>query len=841
MVKAWIRWAVIAVVFLASLCISSIILNQGTTDMTVEMQEATLPVISVLYNGKNVNYMRGFTSRKDNGTMRESICPVGEDRALSFVIDSYDMGISSVRYEVRSVDGSRLIEDTNVGNYEQRRGSIYGTINLKDLIEDRIEYNLCFILSLSDGREAYYYTRIIRDDIDVNAKIGFVEDFMTKTFESTGLKEISSYMETNSDGDNSSFGKVDIHSNKTQLGWGELYPRKYGDVITTIHEMDRTTASISLEYMLNVRQDNETYIYKVTEYYRIRQSDERFYLLSFDRKMDQIFKPEKESFVNNKIMLGIQSSEANLVESEDGNIFAFVNGGRLFAYDISANKFATLYAYYDPGDTDLRKTYDKSKIKILDVEENGNVSFMVYGYMNRGMHEGKVGVIVYYFNSPLNTIEEQAYIEYDKSPEVLICDVDRLGYLNSQGCLVLGIDGNIEEFDLGSMTADTLAENIDELSLHVSDSNRTAVWQEKDNVNSDLYVLDMKDDFVSTVEKQDDECARAIGFMNEDLIYGISKQRELITGTLGDVVLPMEKILIRSEYGAILKEYDFDDIYVTEGTITGNQISLKRIKKNEDGSFSEVHDDQITNNDEIEVGKNKVVYAVTDKYEKIAQVEMKKEVDIKTLKFLTPKEVLYEGGKEISIPRHEEKNRFYMYYNGHIVDICDDPGYNVGQAALTRATIVDNKGNEIYKRASTVVRNQIMAIKEDSMATDRSSMSVCLDTMLKLRGISRNTEYMLNRGQTPIEILENNLSDVYVINMSGAGIDSVFYYLNKDIPVMAVTDNDQAILLIGYNEQNLVWYDPSTQTIYKKGIKDSAEIFEQSDNRFLTYSPKITE
>ena len=58
------------------------------------------------------------------------------------------------------------------------------------------------------------------------------------------------------------------------------------------------------------------------------------------------------------------------------------------------------------GDTDLRDIHNESKIKILSVEENGNVSFVVYGYMNRGIHEGQTGVLVEYYNSLLNTVEE---------------------------------------------------------------------------------------------------------------------------------------------------------------------------------------------------------------------------------------------------------------------------------------------------------------------------------------------------------------------------------------------------------------------------------------------------
>ena len=842
MKKVWVRWAIFLGVFIVSLLVSNIILNQGTTDMTVEMQEATLPVISVLYDNEPVNTMYGYSKRFDNGTMRESISPIGEDRSLRIMVDAYNADITGVSYEIRSVDGSRLIENTNVGNYEKDRDKVYADLNIRDLINDKQEYNLCIILSFSDGKEAFYYTRIIRDDIDILSKVNFVHEFNQKSMDPDRVKDLYTYMEPSKDSDNTSLSKVDINNNRTQLGWGNIMPIKFGTMETTLHEIDKTTAGISLDYMINVRNGKDNYTYRVEEYYRIRQASDRFYLLSFDRTMEQIFTPGKDSFANDKIMLGIQKSDVSLSESEDGNIIAFENTGRLFAYDISSNKLATLYGFYQTGDSDRRDIRNKSKIRILNVEENGNVTFMVYGYFNRGIHEGCVGVDVMYYNSLLNTVEELAYIDYDKSPEILICDVDKIGFLNSFGTLYLFLDGNVMSYNLEDMTASLISDKVMEETLFVADSKNVAVWQEdgEDKIDAAMVTLDMKDGYLGSIDKKKSECATAIGYMNEDLIYGISRRDDISQNAIGNITFPMSKILIKSEYGGIVKEYSAENVYVTEGTIEKNQIVLKRVTKNEDGSFSPMANDQITNNEAPESTKNTIVFAVTEQYETIAQIKLKKNVETKTLKLLTPKEVLFEGGKNIkySLPA-TEGNRYYLYDDGHIIDISDEAGVNVGEAATLRGTIVDDKGNEIYNRGETVVRNQIMSIKETDISDDVSPIADCLNTMLRQRGIARNTEYMLMRGDTPIEILEKNLPGVHVLNMSGGSPESFYYYLNKDIPILTITGDGRAILLIGYNEQNLVWYDPSQKSIYKQGRNDSAEDFEKSGNIFLTYSINV--
>ena len=80
---------------------------------------------------------------------------------------------------------------------------------------------------------------------------------------------------------------------------------------------------------------------------------------------------------------------------------------------------AVLFRFLDGNNWDERTIYRQYGIRILNVDEGGNVQFMVYGYMNRGKHEGQVGIVVYGYNASLNTVEEMLYIPYDKTYEVL--------------------------------------------------------------------------------------------------------------------------------------------------------------------------------------------------------------------------------------------------------------------------------------------------------------------------------------------------------------------------------------------------------------------------------------
>ena len=849
MKKTGIRISVIIITFVIALIFFSKYYNQGTTDMTMDMSEPTLPVAYVSVDGHKINAMHGYIKDMDCSTIRDVVTPVGDDRNVSFIIDKYGSGILDMNVEVRSADGSRLIENTGILKYSDYSDHIDASIQLKDLIDENREYNLILRLNMLDGRQINYYTRIIQNEgAATKEKIDFVLDFCHKTFNKENIKELSTYMEPLADSDNTTLGSVGINNSMNQLTWGPLpNPKMVREPSVYVREIGDTMASVELRYLLSYERGGDTRYCNVTEYYRVRRTDTRFYLLSFSRNTNEIFVMNKEAVSLDRIDLGIQGEQPGMVESEGGEIIAFTNEGRLYSYNVTDNKLARLFAFFDEGTDDERARYRDSGIKILDVEENGNISFMVYGYMNRGIHEGRVGIDVYYYDSLLNTVEEQAFIPYDKSASILKCDMDSLSFLNAGGDLFIFVDGVIYKIIPGLMDETIIARNVNEDTFFASGSQNVIVWQEPtdaaaEELFTELSVMSLTRGETNVVKSRPGEYIRPIGFMDDDLIYGECNKDDIVHNQLGDVIFPMNRVIIQSESGEILKEYDEEGIYVTEGTIEGNQMTLYRaVKEGEEGTLVETDDDQITSNVEVKEGKNVLTYAATEDYEKIAQIKVKNEMDIKSMKLLTPKEVLYEGGREIFLESSDTKDRFVVYGDGDIVGIYDKPAKAVEYAYSIRGTVMDMFGNEIYRRGEIVARNQIMAINERSVTDNKDSLTVCLDTMLGLMGVSRNTEYMLASGQSAYEILENNLNNAYILNLTGCVLDVTLYYANRDIPVLAYMNDGSALLIIGFNEQNIVVMDPNEGTIYKIGRKDARDLFEENGNRFLTFAPKFEE
>ena len=136
------------------------------------------------------------------------------------------------------------------------------------------------------------------------------------------------------------------------------------------------------------------------------------------------------------------------------------------------------------------------------------------------------------------------------------------------------------------------------------------------------------------------------------------------------------------------------------------------------------------------------------------------------------------------------------------------------------------------------MKNQIMAISGAAMDDDNSSLAVCLNTMLTFEGITKDSQRLIESGKTITEILSENLIDATVLDLGGCKMDAVLCYVDQDIPVLAMLNDGNAVLIVGYNELNVVLMDPKTGTVYKKGMNDSTSWFEENNNRFITYYRK---
>jgi len=838
MKKTIAKGILLLIIFISALYLISDYLNQGNVDMTAPMGPATYPLMYIIMDGHELNMLHGYAEAMDTATMRETLTPLSEGRELTFRLDKFENTIESITFEVRNLEGSRLIERTEVNEYEESRDGITARINIKDLIDPELQYSLTFLVDTGMDRIIRFYTRIYSiGDTHSEEKIAFCFNFHEKTFNKEEGRELTQYLEPNALGDNTNFNKVTINSSFQQVTWGHLNVTRISEPVLYIKEIATETGSFVLKYDVYL-DDAVDERYAVSEFYRLRRGTERIFLLDFERRMEQIFHGDEQNINDRHIYLGICDPQIPLSEADGGNVFAFEIQNGIYAMILPDEKFIRLFSFADEENSDERTQNDGHRAKILNVDEAGNVVFMVYGYMSRGRYEGRVGITVYYYNSMVNTIEEKVFIPYNKSPELLLAEIEQLSYLNRNMRLFLMINNEIHAIALEGPSSEILVTGIKEDSYHISDSNKMLVWQDAPDIYSatSLNLMNLQNEEQSIIKAGYNEYIMPLGFVQEDLVYGLAKAGDVSKDAHGNTVFPMYAIKIQSETGETVMDHRRDGFFITHLSVDGNQINLYRLEKDAEGNFIEAEPTQISNQAISGENRNRVEVFPTESYLRVVRIVYKQAINSAQVAYLMPRHILYEGTRELNLKESEpDISRYYVYGKGGVLGIYLSEARAVNAAFDNAATVIDDKGEYIWYRGNLSTRNQIMAIEAVPLPGYGNSMSVCLDVMLRHGGVTRSTYNALRRGQSVTDILMDALPDIKALDLGGCSLESVLYYVNRDIPVLVILDDEEAVLIVGFNDQQLVLMDPHADELVRISRADAAAWFEEADNHFVTY------
>lgn len=837
MKRTIIRCCVCVVTFVAALIVSSMLLNRGNTDMTADMEPPRLPSVYVDAGGLRVNMMDGYLGEMEEEYMRGRLLPIGADRKISIGILTYGTQVDALAFEVRSADGTRLVEDTQVSAITEEDGVLKADIVLKDLIDEETEYCVIFKLTLEDEREVSYYMRVIQQESSgMQEKLDFVASFSEDTFDDASCAALAVYMETDSSEDNSTLSRVTIHSSLDQLGWGSLDVRRETEPVFTILDMTGQTASITVEYLVSYTRYERAVHAFVKEVYRVRTGTERMYLLDYERTMSEYFSEDASSFVDEEVVLGIRDTDVEMAESEGGNIVAFAQNGVLYSLNVTENRIARLFSFHDTDSLDERAFPNDRNFKILQVDEAGNVVFMVYGYISSGRRQGYCGAQVYFYDGSANTVEELAFIPSGKSPEILKAQIDQLAYINGRYELYLFLNDQIFCVHLDSQTVDITAENLSMDSCSVSESNRMIAWQSGERYASEsLILMNLSTGERTEIAAGSGNYILPLGFMGEDIVYGIARQGDVAQDDTGAMVFPMYQIRIQDESGEILMTYEKEGYYVTGCEMRGNQIILSRVERDVQGDFAAAEDDQIVSSQTEAQRTNTIITVPTENDDRLTEIQMRNGVKTGQLKVLTPGEVLYEGSRQVDIPPSQETvELYYVYDPDGEVTFAATPGEAIERAAENAGSVTARGGFYIWRTERLHTSNQIMAIEGTAADEERSSLEVCLDVILTYEGVTRNTGYLMEQGKTVTEILQENLENVQVLDLTGCSLENILYYPDREIPVLALLEDGNAVLITGFNERNVVLMDPQTGRISWMGLNDASAWFEENGNMFVS-------
>ena len=255
------RIGILTGVFAAALCVFFLANNRWNSgqDQAVymDMEAASLPSITVQMLGRDMNRLYGYRQEMNTTAAGENLTILPEDRALT--VDITGGGVTGISYEVRSMDRARLVERTEVSDWQQTQQGIAATLPIQNLLTKEREYQLIIQLDTENYGSVYYYTRILWTDSAQHARdmVDLAADFSIKTFDYEQAKSLTTYLETSPSEDNSTFGHTSIHSSFSQLTWGKMNMQPEGNVEIHLKELDGVMCGVQLSYQAKRQGDGE--------------------------------------------------------------------------------------------------------------------------------------------------------------------------------------------------------------------------------------------------------------------------------------------------------------------------------------------------------------------------------------------------------------------------------------------------------------------------------------------------------------------------------------------------------------------------------------------------------
>ena len=813
-----IRNTILHILILLILLVVSILffeqqINKTTPDVASAMEESSFPLVYMERRGVAFNCLSGYVQEMNVTRMRECITPLTPERQIGIEIQTFRSAVDSVSYEVISKDGRETLENTQVIKLTQDDDRIRATLTLQNKMLMNVPYVLKIRLSCG-GRYLYYYTDVLLSDgLHTDEYLSYVLGFYDKTVNRTDLDAVGAAVEPDDTTDeDATLAAMDIHDSVDQLTWKALQPQIFYKPTPRIKEINTKTASLVMEYRIAASSDSGvTEIYNVDEFYRVRFTDSRVFLLNFERTTDEVFNPENNVLSSKGIRLGITGKDVQFKTDEKNRVIAFVQENELWTYQRADAKLTSVFGFPQKENMDYRDFRDTTRIRILRVTSDGDVWFVVAGYMNRGTHEGENGILLGFYDTTTAMVDEMVFLSSTDDRENLWRDIDTLAYVTDDASLFyVYLEEQLWKIRLTDRTFETAAENVRELCCAGSASGRYFSWLEEGEAynSATLCYTDLENGLIERTEAAEGERLRPICYMDEDLVYGVARETDLARSGPDTEYFPMYRLVIMDGEGNTVKEYEPSPALVTKVTVSDHMLSLTRVTWSETGQeFTEALPDEIVSTDT----SSSVAVGIATDYsaKKQTQIYLRVggEITTTTPNIVQSKIIRYAAPRQITIPEKTAyEGLYFVYAFGGLQRICAREAQAVRLADEMVGVVTNDLKYCIWARGD----------RETTADMDPAKIPDAVKA-----------------GVTDPAALAEETSKT-VLDLTGCTLDQILFYVSHGCPTAAMTDQGP-VTIVGYDEFNTHLLDPGANEWRYYGINDSAELFENSGNVFYVY------
>ncbi len=838
MVKYIYKGIILLFVFVGALFFfgSRLETNIRDTRVKVDVKAETYPVLQVETQGQKINMLYGYSAKMEAGTVRESITPINQDKKITIHLKNSPTRITKLSYQILDKESGEVYDEKTLNAIQknQKKVEIVFDYNFRS----STEYILDLQATTSEGIEIHYYTRIkyYLSESYLAQKLDFVKTFHTNTFNKNDTSGIEPYLEPSADNLNNTLAKVDITSHIDLITWGGITPEIVSDVYVTVKEYNMETACVQYNYFAKAKIEDKKELYHVKEFYRVRYVTGQNYLLNFERTLETEFAVEQTSVNSSQLKLGITNQyESKLKTNKEGNKLYFARGGTLYQYDMKTEEVMKIYSAFSEKADYLHRAYNEQGIRLLDVDEEGNVYFCAYGYFPRGRYEGDVAVVLFEYTTE-GELQEMVYMPISASYQQLEQDFEEYGYVSSRGIYYFTVANTVYSYNMMGKQLDKIAEDVKQNGFMTMENVNCYVWSSslKLGYGDSITVFNLETDEKKVFTAPDKNTyIRLFGVIEDNFVYGYAKKKHVTKMKDGTRVVPCKELLIADMDGKILKDYRPSKRYVRNIQVNGNVINMTLCKRSSQGTYYNVGEDSILNQSEVQQSAFDYDSRVTTKALTEWYIDFPSSFEMKQI----PK--WKEGPKNIisserAVQLEQPKiAKYYVYALGKITEAYESAGKAIRAADEQMGVVISSNHQVVWERSGSFTQNSIGGLQAISEKRGISNLAACVYIVLKGNQMDVSAQDLTKENKSIYDMLGKYLERP--MNLKGCSLEQVLYFVSNNKAVIAMTGSNRAVVIGGYTGSTLQIYDPATGQEKTVSRSEYEEIFKEAGNRFISF------
>lgn len=845
------------------------------------------PMMSMSKNGNIYNTMYPYT-RAVNFITGDSYTYMQRNEIINLRLDHVPTKTIRLKYEmINPLSNEVLVEGTiKKNNIVKNKDHIKAQLVMPYLESSSYPYLLRISYRGDDQSVLYYHQPFYMGNSDV---IQSIYDTVTKVHQATFQGEAKTLERLLPQVERTTEGSMKLVESSTlldQIMWRfeeDVIPMSEPQVrITSVDDL-RKRYEATIRYTAAVRSNHTFAYWDYTETYTL-SGVEDIRIEDYTRR--GTLNTDEHNETVQSIWLDHQD-QLTTIEASEGLYQGLIWDREIWFYDGGQKVYRKIFGFDKLNSDYVRDNYNRHQIKLASLDNQGRLTYMVYGYMNVGPNMAKNGVAIYQYNALTRENEEVAFIHMPYGLDQLEAMSDTFYVTEDFQSFYFISSGMLHQVKLVDGVITEVAKDLpyDISRLYMTKNQKGYMWEDQTvrRTNDMIHGISIDYNYViNKIEQRDGLYNHILGISGNQTIIGYYPLEDTLETLNTEMTYLYQEIDILDHNGKIMKKLKaptgkyYDKIIVADGKVT---YDLVRRTKTGTGRYARITLQKLTQQsydlDEVNyTSKNlaQVIGYTLDKQD-VRQVRKKRYKELiyneemvdrgyvvitegqyrKTYDTMTDALLAIDENSQSYI-LHKKQDTYEIYYTGYKEKTAQIEGIPVipQKPELPRGCEVTSLSMLLNTYLDKPVDKMQLAeeVKKDPTPYQVKNGLMYFGNVHE--GFVGNMGTGSAKGYAVYHEAIEALGETYIpdgiMNITGSRLEHLLYYVSKGYPVWVVSPNiyqkvpastiqqwitpqgaieisytQHAVLITGYDEGYIYFNDPSSNRVLKRNRKDFEE------------------